>query len=452
MSWVAGALALALTGLGLAGTLGCSGHESRVAAAHDALDRGAPAEAIAALGEELEVSSENDLPAELAGDDALLVLDRGTIQLWLRNWQLANRDLSIADKSIELLDMSGSAVDDLGKYLFSDDVGPYKAPAYEKLMINTLGMVGYLEQRDLQGAKVEARRLAIVQKYLADREDDTVMLGLGNYLAGFVFEKAGSRDEALLYYEEALSRGPYASLRDPIRVLTQGAPSSPRMRELVGDAGPLPAVGASGDSELVVLVGYGRIPQKIPKRIPIGLALTLVSGYLSPYDQGRANELALKGLVSWVSYPSLGPSRGSYSLPYVSLDGQPIALEEGLDVEAEVRRAFEKQEGAIVASAITRLIARVAAGEVVHAVGRGSGKNGGLVGLLAGLATTATLSALDTPDTRSWSTLPSKIAVARLRIPAGQRRLRLEARGVARDVVLDARAGGWSFASLHALR
>jgi hypothetical protein len=449
---VAGPLAIALSALSSVGALGCSGHESRLYAAHDALDRGAPDEAVAALGEELEVASEADLPVALEGDDALLVLDRGTIQLWRRQWELANRDLSTADKAIDLLDMSRGAVDDLGKYLFSDDVGPYRAPAYEKLMINTLGMVGFLERRDLEGAKVEARRLAIVQKYLADREDDTTMLGLGSYLAGFVFEKAGSRDEALLYYEEALARGSYGSLRDPIRWLTGGAPSSPRMRELVGDAGAATEIDPAGTSELLVVVGYGRVPQKVPKRIPIGLALTLVSGHLSPHDHARANELALKGLVSWVSYPSLGPSRGSYARPVVTVNGQPLPLEEGLDVEDEVRRAFEAQEGTIVASAVTRLIARVAAGEVVHAVGRGSGKNGGLVGLLAGLATTATLSALDTPDTRSWSTLPSKIALARVRIPAGSHRVRLEARGARRELTVDAKPGGWSFASLMALR
>ena len=53
-------------------------------------------------------------------------------------------------------------------------------------------------------------------------EETTTMLGVGSYLAGFAFEKAGERDEALLFYEEALAYQPYASLRDPIRVLSGG--------------------------------------------------------------------------------------------------------------------------------------------------------------------------------------------------------------------------------------
>lgn len=445
-------LALALGALAL---IGCSGHESRVKDALDALDRGQPDVAVASLNEEMDLETSDQLPADMRTDDALLVLDRGTIQMQRGDWARATRDINAADKGIELLDMSRDAADDLGKYLFSDDVGAYKAPAYEKLMINTFGIIGYLAQQKLQDAKVEGRRLAIVQKVLKDNEEDMTMLGVGSYLAGFAFEKSGSPEEALLFYEEALTHDDFASLKDPLRVLTRGEPKTPNIKELVGDAGPLPSVAETKECDVLILVSFGRVPPKEPRRIPIGLALTLASSALSPNDHARANELAAKGLVTWVNYPALGRTRGAHGTAILSIDGRPVGLEEALDVEAEVRKAYEEAEPTIVMSAITRMIARIAVSEAAHAAGRAgdNGRNGGgTIGLLAGLAASAALTAADTPDTRSWSTLPARMEIARVRVPAGRHLLRVQARGVAKDVVIDATPGGWAFVNLTVLR
>jgi tetratricopeptide (TPR) repeat protein len=444
--------AIVALAVGAAALVGCAGHEDRTRTALDALDRAAPEEAIAALNEQLEVKRAEDLP-KLEGDNALLLLDRGTILQSIDKYELSARDLGAADKSIDLLDMSRGTLDDIGKYMFSDDTGPYKAPAYEKLLVNTVNMMNYLARGDVGGAKVEARRLAIMQKFLRDRGEDGVLLGLGSYLAGFAFEKSGEAAEALAYYDEALKHAQYPSLRDPIRVLTQGAPKSPGQQALVGDLGPLEPPGAVGQGEVLVVVGFGRVPQKEPRRIPIGLALTLTAGALSPGNAAQANALAAKGLVTWVNYPTLGPSRGSYSIPSLAVDGRGVGMEQALDVESEVRKSWQKQEGTIIAAAITRTVTRIVAGEVAQAATTAAaGKNGGVIGLLVGLATSATLTAVDTPDTRCWSTLPSKIAIARLRLPAGRHELRVVARGRERGYSVDLQAGGFAFLPMMALR
>ena len=59
---------------------------------------------------------------------------------------------------------------------------------------------------------------------------------------------------------------------------------------------------------------------------------------------------------------------------------------------------------------------------------------------------------LDTPDTRSWETLPARVAIARIRVPAGKHAIHLEARGVRRDVTVDVDKGGVKVVSLMALR
>jgi hypothetical protein len=125
-----------------------------------------------------------------------------------------------------------------------------------------------------------------------------------------------------------------------------------------------------------------------------------------------------------------------------------VQLEEAVDVTSQVRAEWKKIEGKVIVSAITRLIARYAAGTVAQvAAGQDS-----LVGLVLSLGAQATLTALDTPDTRSWETLPARVAIARVRLPAGRHRVHVDARGVLRDIDLSVEDGGWSVVSLMGLR
>ncbi len=412
-----------------------------------ALDVGAPHEAIAALNDELEVSSSSDLPKKLEGDNALLLLDRGSIQQSVTHFDLSKRDLEASDKAIDMLDLAHNAGDTIGEYVFSGSSGRYRAPPYEKLLINTLNMVNYLETRDLNGARVEARRLAVVEKYFRDDlgEGDNPTLGLGSLLAGFAFEKSGEADEALRFYDEALPLvGPEPLMRSVRRLAAQSSYRSPRLRALLDE----PAAPDDDAGDVLLILGYGRVPHKVAERIPIGLALTYFSSALSPADRAGANRLAAQGLVTWINFPTLAPGRGTYEVPACAVDGAPVALREAVDLEREVRTQWKKIEGKIVVSAITRMVARFAVGEGIQtATGRGS-----IVGLLASIGSQATLAALDTPDTRSWEALPSRIAVARVRLRPGRHRIALDSRGWHRHEDLVIEPHGWAVVSLMGLR
>jgi hypothetical protein len=184
---------------------GCAGHAATTEAARSALDAGRAREAVQLYNEHLEVENEKEAVADIEGEKVLYILDRSTVLQQVDDYALSSRDLEIADKQIEVLDFSTSAADDIGRYLFSDDVGSYRAPAYEKLMINTLNMVNYLVRGNLNGARVEARRFAVMQKFVSEHEGQGKSLsGPGSYLAGFVFEKSNKPDEALRFYDEAL--------------------------------------------------------------------------------------------------------------------------------------------------------------------------------------------------------------------------------------------------------
>lgn len=429
---------------------GCAGHADRTLKARNALDAGAPQQALQLINEELDVSSAEAVPADLGDDKALLLLDRAMILQQTGHYKLSSRDLQMADKQIEVLDLSRNAGDELGKYLFSDDAGPYRAPAYEKLLLNTMNIVNYLARGDLNGARIEARRLAVMQSFIERSEDPgDALLGPGSYLAGFAFEKSGRYQEALRYYDEALQYGDYWSLHEPVRRLAALASyRSPRIRAILSEAAPESDPNAEDDSaELLVVLCYGRVPVKYAERVPIGLALTYASGAISPTNAARANTLAAQGLVTWVNYPELGPARGSYDMPSLAIDGRSHKVEVAMAVDRAVRKAWDEAKGTVVASAITRMISRVVAGEVV----RRSASDSAL-GLLLSLGTQAAMTAADTPDTRSWATLPARIALARVRLPPGTHKVALSSRGVRKDVTVTLPARSWSAVNLTVLR
>ncbi|MDX2053061.1 MAG: hypothetical protein SFV15_11760 [Polyangiaceae bacterium] len=442
-----------LTFASLLALVGCADHAARLAKVKTALDAGRPEQALTAIDDELDVDKPAALPKDVSGEHSLLILDRSMILQQLRNYELSSRDLEVADKQIQTLDFSRNALDDVGKYMFSDDTGPYKAPAYEKLLINTINMQNYLLRGDLNGGRIEARRLAVMQKYLSQKGDPAeALLGPGSYLAGFIFEKSGRPDEALRYYDEALSYAYYRSLEPAIlRLSAQSGYQTPRLRqaaERARKAGMAPAEAEStGEAELLVIVNYGRVPGKIAKRVPIGLALTYASGALSPYDQQRANTLAAQGLVTWVNFPELGRARGQYDAPEVLLDGRVVPSEQLSAVDFEVRRAWDKVKGAVVGAAITRMITRVVVGEGI----RRSAKDDNIIALLLSLGTQAALTAADTPDTRSWSTLPARMSVARIRLPPGKHRITMLVRGKKEQRDITIRPGGWAAVGLTVL-
>ena len=195
-----------------------------------------------------------------------------------------------------------------------------------------------------------------------------------------------------------------------------------------------------------MIVSFGRVPAKIAKRVPIGLALTWVSGSLSPHDQNQASALAAQGLVTWVNYPELGKARGKYEIPQFAVDGRWQKLEGIVAVDREADLAWQSAKGAIIGSAITRLITRIAAGEVVR---RGSG--GGALGMLLSLGTQASMVAADTPDTRSWSTLPARMAFGRVWLPPGTHSIWLGARGVGKTQRVSLKKGGYAVINLTVL-
>jgi hypothetical protein len=62
------------------------------------------------------------------------------------------------------------------------------------------------------------------------------------------------------------------------------------------------------------------------------------------------------------------------------------------------------------------------------------------------------MTAIDTPDTRSWSTLPARIAFGRKRVAPGKYTVVLRVSGVEKRQVIDVPAHGFAVVPLTVLR
>ena len=424
------ALALALGG--------CATYTDRLRNASLATTAGNYEHAVAEIDDVLGVGSSDELPARLGADKALTVLERGVLQQSLRRHRASARDISAAEKEIEVIELSTDPVGTIGRYVYSDTAQPYRALATERLALNPLNLLNYLALGDLDGAAVEARRFQVMREYL---EGEGRKLGseavLGTYLAGFVFEHRGERDRALRYYEETLERCRLENLTTPVqRLSAAGSYRGPRLSELLERAPPRRE--AAG-GEVLVVVSAGRVPHKEPERVPVGVAFGIAGTYVTgdidwlKYSAGKV-----------VVYPELKETPSVLGPPQVHLDGHPIELEELVDLGFLVRGEYEKMKPMIVAAALSRVASRAAVAEGVRAAGKQESQ---LLGDVLSILAEGAMVALDRPDTRSWTTLPERVFVARVPAEPGAHIVDVSFGGAAsRRVDVTVGAGGYGVA------
>jgi hypothetical protein len=438
--WLAAVLAA------VAGVAGCATYTDKLASASLAASGGNFEGAITATNGLLGVASSDQLPARLAGDKPLLLLDRGTLQQATGRFEASQRDLSAAEQKLELLDLSTNAVAALGSYLYSDSAKTYKTPPAERLSLNAVNLLNYLTRGDLSGAAIEARRFQVMREFLAstgasapgpDRR--------GAYRSGCGCDPRGDGDRALRYYDEVLAQGGSPTLAAPVRRLALSWPYRGKHLSQVIGAGPATravattknAAGAGGraktaaganaatrvgaaaaavpgrPSELLVVLALGRVPTKVPRRLPVGAAVGIAGAFLGDRDLDVLRYSASKVIV----YPELAAVPSLLGRASVEVDGREAEVELVADIGSTIIAEYQAAKPKILAAALTRVAARAALAEGTRAAGRQESQ---ALGDVLAILVEASMVALDKPDTRSWTMLPDKVLVARMAMAPGR--------------------------------
>lgn len=419
---------------------------------------------------------------ELSGDALVKALYQGTFAYYSGRYGEAGDLFDRADQLAEARYTKSIAQNALAM-MTNDRELDYEPGINERLLMHYYGALAYWRKSDLEGAAVEARKLAyLLQKYEADtsERDRTVRHALRTF-AGVVFEAAGERNDALVSYRNAR-----AVLGE--RVNTDSIET-------------LPSDGLHGDSADVVLVleqGFVAFPTPWDLTIPI---YKHEWGYVSGEDRFRggwmsarmggriAAQLGDDGGLWWTGPAStLGyddrwagmtaGSAGDVSLMYRSgnrygyrydprwgwapvrvfstperiiklsvpvykrpraLVAPTVELPAGTaeriataDLsEAEVAD-FNRVRTWTYARAVLRVAVKaVAAEEAEKAVKRSTKdeKKGERLGQLFGFLTSAAGAVLERADTRSWNLLPQTVTLVRVRVPVSTTDLRLTVPG-----------------------
>ncbi len=456
-------LAPLLLSLALSALSSCASYTEEIADAQRAVASGELDEAIRALNARLKVDNVRQRPGELGDHGTLLMLERATLLQAMNNYDMAARDMMVVDQQLEWLDFDSGTVEEIGKYFYSDDVASYRAPVYERLLLNTLNMINFLGKHDLSGARVEARRFELMASFYEDTERASSlvgMMGLGHYLAGASYEASRSYESAARHYSKAWRYGIRsadlsARLLDLYRVSGfqgRGFEEEPFLMELVERANQGGALSWAEymvrhqEGDTLVIVQYGMAPYRKAVRLGAGAAYTTALAVrgrhsMSPTTQARAADLIATGALTTVNFPELtyeGLPMRSAGAASLNINNQVVPLFQGMDVAQQVERGWAQIAGPILVAAITRMITRAVIGQAGRAAGGAASSSAnnttaliGVLGWIAATGTEAAMGAADTPDTRSWTTLPAHIQLARVKLPRGlhQAEVRLGARG-----------------------
>ncbi|HEX7241782.1 MAG TPA: hypothetical protein VF263_15990 [Longimicrobiaceae bacterium] len=394
------------------------------------------------------------------GDELVRHLQLGVVLHQAGRWAESNAAFEWAEREAEDR-VTRSARRALGSVLLNDGTLEYVPSPSERAMIPYHRTLNYLALGSRDEAVVEARKagalLAAVEKP-----------GCGDaflpYLGGLVFGAAGERNDALVALRrsqrawDACEGGvaaPGALGEDLFRAAAllgvREVADSARARYRIAEPAP-----AAGTGDLVVVVEHGWVAHRAAEdlHVPVfpdevdGLddddreSLAAASGRITarllgsasgdgpwsrPYGRGGVSSVAdaLAGAhVLKVAWPAYRLEASRPAALRVLVDDTVAASSLVQDVSSGVERDFAGRRAMVLARAVGRGVLKYA---VAREVEKKAEKEGGEVaGFFAGRLLNLAGNVLEQADTRSWSLLPDRISLARLALPAGEHRVRIE--------------------------
>jgi len=304
--------------------------------------------------------------------------------------------------------------DEAGALLTSDAAREFRGADYEKVMINYVLASCYVQQDQLGEALVECRRVGEKLTVLNDaysRENVYRDDAFVRWLMGALFEAGGDLDDALVAYRNSLrvyedDYSRHYGLDPPQQVVTDVLRLC-RMLALddlyaeyasrYPEADPPPQAPA-GSGQLVLVIESGRIPRKVERDF-------------TAYTESRVYRLALPAM------PEKRVRRHYFDVSCAGLEERAWLAEDLVEI---ARKNLEDQAGRDLARAMARLAAKAGVSEageelMEEITGEEDGCASEGFGALLSLLGAATEQA----DLRGWLTLPARMHVARLWLPAG---------------------------------
>jgi hypothetical protein len=392
----------------------------------------------ALVEEDFDAALENVEKIGKSSSELLYLYEKGLILHYHDRYAESNEAFERAETVLEDL-YTKSVSREAVALLVKDDIARYRGDAFEAVFVNYYKILNYLHLDDLEGALVECRRVNRKLQMIADAgeekfENDPFV----QYLTGMVYAAAGDLDDAAVSFRVAIdayeSLGADAGLAPPPTLYCDAA----RVAGALGnfdeaaryDSAGVECPGVTREQGVVnLLLEGGYVTHKVEESVvlPIYEDDDEDDDDFAEALAGRRHHARRRGVkvtqVVKVAVPVLAEDPVPFQSAVVTArpedsddDGEPTEVSsvvvENLGVHA--RRAFAAKEGKILVRTVVRALAKLAAQD-------GAGDRNAAVGVLVNVFNVAT----ETADTRSWSTLPQRIVMSRLRLPAGDWSLRV---------------------------
>ncbi|HEY5674971.1 MAG TPA: hypothetical protein VIR78_14795 [Malonomonas sp.] len=317
--------------------------------------------------------------------ELLFLLEQGVVLHQLGRYQESINqflEAAVMAKKFEKI----SASEQLGSMVTSEWLVKYKGEYSERLWIHSYQMMNFLLLGQYDGALVEAKQaLQVLEAYPDALKEDY----FSRALIALCFAHVREDNDAYLVYRKLAG-----DLPTPKAVAMDLVPIASRlgMTDEVEKFRPyLPAELPQGDAELVLFIANDRIPKKRPGNFFLPPSIRFSFPY---YAKTATPPLKLKTVSP--DYPSL---------PLITAD-----------FAAVIRRSLDERKTRLILKETARVAVKEAASQAV------GDKHGDLAEVLLRVS----LLLLEEPDTRSWQTLPARMTLIRVPLPAGSHKIRLD--------------------------
>ena len=342
--------------------------------------------------------------ADLGRMKFFIGLNSGTAALYSQNYVLSDTMFGIASDAIDQKETDG-----------------YSPKYYEKVMLNTYRAVALLQGGDINNAKVEFNRADSSQRQAA-QENKKEINELREEAEAKYAQNLGAAGSVLAQqYTEFNDFEPYADFVNPYTSYMKGL--------------FLALYGSKSDRENAIL-DLKRVKGMSPKnkyvKADIQMAQNLANGKALPptvwviYENGLISEVEKQHFaipfiindrikLAHMALPKLVPQAEAYPNLVVVSNKQKIATESVVDMDRVMKTEFKNRYPAEVMKAVVWMTVNLLAQEAAQ---QAFGNDNQLMGNIAALAIGA---ASNPVETRTWSSLPKNIQIARFSMPKNRK-------------------------------
>ena len=375
------------------------------------------------------------IEAQKNGDDEFVManMNLGMLRRMTGDYKGSNEAFELAKNRIEEL-YTTSLTQAAGSIIINDETMDFDGDSHEQVLIHLYMASNYLDMGMPDSARVEVLQSHVKMNEWNEPKDEAPFM---RYYSGMIYEMLGEEDEALVSYRKAVDAYKITRSKHGLSV----------PKYLQNDLLRLLANARMWNEFKQYQREFGMAKWSAPENRGKGELLVIMHNGLAPQRDQQvirtwSNELSLTVKIALPTYSK--PPRYLNQVR-VSVAGQSTMMETVSNIDGMARAALQDDMPAITARALARA--------VVKKKSESEAKERS--GVLGQLAMFVVNQATEIADTRCWNTLPQAIQIARVMLPQGEHRVKLDILGpggILRDsyvVPVSIRAGQANILSEH---